>query len=84
MAGRRSLLAVVLVATILHIASIAQTLLPAQDGLKFIHIARRFQLDSWADVVRDSDAHPLYPALIAVTEPIIGWFTGLIPVGVPD
>ncbi len=76
MAGRRSLLAVVLVATILHIASIAQTLLPAQVGLKFIHIARRFQLDSWADVVRDSDAHPLYPALIAVTEPIIGWFTG--------
>ncbi len=76
MADRRSFFAVVLVATILHVASIALTLLPAQDGLKFIRIARRFQLDSWADVVRDSDAHPLYPALIAVTEPVVGWFTG--------
>jgi 4-amino-4-deoxy-L-arabinose transferase-like glycosyltransferase len=76
MAGRRSLFAVVLVATILHIASIAQTILPAQDGLKFIRIARRFQVDSWADVVRASDAHPLYPALIAVTEPVVAWFTG--------
>lgn len=76
MAGRRSLFAVVVIAMILHIASIAQTILPAQDGLKFIRIARRFQVDSWADVVRDSDVHPLYPALIAVAEPIVGCFAG--------
>jgi hypothetical protein len=76
MAGRRSLFAVALVATILHIASIVQTVLPAQDGLKFIRIAKRFQVDPWADVVRDSDVHPLYPALIAVAEPVVGWFTG--------
>jgi len=75
MADRRSLFAVVLVATIFHVTSIAQTLLPAQDGLKFIRIARRFQADSWPDVVRESDVHPLYPALIALTEPVIGWFT---------
>ena len=76
MAGRRSLFAVVLFAMVLHIVSITQTLLPAQDGLKFIRIARRFQVDPWADVIRESDAHPLYPALIAVTEPIVGWFAG--------
>jgi hypothetical protein len=76
MAGRRSLFAVALVATILHIAAIAQTVLPAQDGLKFIRIARRFQVDSWIDVVRDADVHPLYPALIAFAEPVVGWFAG--------
>jgi 4-amino-4-deoxy-L-arabinose transferase-like glycosyltransferase len=79
MAGRRSLFAVVLVSTILHVVSITQTLLPAQDGLKLIRIARRFQVDSWVDVVRDSDAHPLYPALIALAEPVVSVFAGSGP-----
>ncbi len=75
MAGRRSLHAVVLFAVILHGIAISQTLLPAQDGLKFIRIAREFHTHPWADVIRGSDAHPLYPALIAAVEPIVAWFT---------
>ncbi len=63
MAGRHSLLAVVLFAVVLHAIAITQTILPAQDGLKFIRIARQFQTQPWTDVVRGSDTHPLYPAL---------------------
>src|SRR6516165_8994550 len=76
MAGRRSLHAVVLFAVILHAVAISQTLLPAQDGLKFIRIAREFQTHPWADVVRGSDSHPLYPALIAIAEPLVARCTG--------
>jgi 4-amino-4-deoxy-L-arabinose transferase-like glycosyltransferase len=76
MAGRSSLLAVVLFAVILHAIAIGQTILPAQDGLKFIRIARQFQTQPWTDVVRASDAHPLYPLLIAVAEPFVGVFAG--------
>ena len=71
MAGRRYLLAVVLLAAVLHAISIARSLLPAQDGLKFIRVARQFQTDPWPDVVRDTDQHPLYPALIAAAEPVV-------------
>jgi hypothetical protein len=67
MAGRRYLIAIVLLAAVLHGVGIAKTILPAQDGLKFIRIAREFQFRPWADVVRNSDQHPLYPALIALT-----------------
>src|SRR5271157_4313887 len=76
MAGRRSLRAVVLFAVILHAIAVSQTLLPAQDGLKFIRIAREFHTRPWADVVRGSDLHPLYPALIAAVEPAVAWFAG--------
>lgn len=76
MAGRHSLLAVVLFAVTLHAIAITQTILPAQDGIKFIRIARSFQTQPWTDVVRGSDAHPLYPALIAMTEPAVAWFAG--------
>ena len=69
MAGRRILLAIVVLAAVLHGISISRSLLPAQDGLKFIRIARQFQNDPWPDVVRDTDQHPLYPALIAAVEP---------------
>ena len=44
MAGRHSLLAVVLFAVILHAIAITQTILPAQDGLKFIRIAQSVSL----------------------------------------
>jgi len=74
MAGRRFLLAVVLLAAVLHGISISRSLLPAQDGLKFIRIARQFQNDPWPDVVRDTDQHPLYPALIAAVEPLFARF----------
>jgi hypothetical protein len=79
MAGRRLLLAVVLLAAVLHAISIARSFLPAQDGLKFIRIARQFQNDPWPDVVRDTDQHPLYPALVAVVEPVIAVFRGAGP-----
>jgi 4-amino-4-deoxy-L-arabinose transferase-like glycosyltransferase len=76
MAGRWTLLAVVFFAGVLHAVIIAQTLLPAQDGLKLIRIAQQFQREPWTDVVRGSDAHPLYPALVAVTEPLVARFAG--------
>ncbi len=76
MAGRHSLHAVVLFAVILHAVAITQTLLPAQDGLKYIRIARQFQSQPWSDVVRGSDSHPLYPALVAAVQPMVACFAG--------
>jgi 4-amino-4-deoxy-L-arabinose transferase-like glycosyltransferase len=74
--GRRRLLAIVVLAAVLHALGIARTVLPAQDGLKFIRVARQFQERPAIDVIRGSDRHPLYPALIAVCEPFVAWFTG--------
>src|SRR4051794_40340103 len=76
MSGRRSLIAVVLLAVALHAAGIARTILPAQDGLKFIRVAKSFQLQPWTDVVRRSDQHPLYPALVALAEPFVSALAG--------
>jgi hypothetical protein len=76
MAGRRMLVAVILLATALHSISIARSLLPAQDGLKIIRVAREFQRDTWPDVVRDTDLHPLYPALVAAAEPLVATLAG--------
>lgn len=76
MSGRRFLLAMVALTATLHAVSIARSLLPAQDGLKFIRIAHQFQIDPWPDVVRGTDQHPLYPALIAAVEPIVAGFVG--------
>src|SRR5262249_19357847 len=74
MARGRSLFAIVVVAATLHLMLIARTLLPAQDGLKYIRVARQFQVDPWCDVIRGSDSHPLYPALVALAEPGIALF----------
>jgi 4-amino-4-deoxy-L-arabinose transferase-like glycosyltransferase len=79
MAGRRWLLAIVALSAILHAISISRTLLPAQDGLKFIRVARQFQTSPWPDVVRDTDQHPLYPALISAAEPVVAQFVGTGP-----
>lgn len=76
MADRRLLLAVVLFAAVLHGLAISQTLLPSQDGLKYIAVARDFQSRPWEDVVRGTDVHPLYPALVAVAEPWVACWTG--------
>ena len=67
---RRTLLAIALLAAILHGAGIARSPLPAQDGLKFLRVARGFTERPWAEVVRSSDQHPLYPALIALVHPL--------------
>jgi hypothetical protein len=50
--------------------------LPAQDGLKLIRFAKQFQSQPWADVVRSSDVHPLYPALVATVEPVVARLAG--------
>jgi hypothetical protein len=76
MAGRRYLFAVVFVAIVLHWVMIARTILPAQDGLKLIRVARQFQAQPWTDVIRGSDAHPLYPAIISLAEPFFALFAG--------
>src|SRR5271157_6476492 len=83
MAGRRFRLAVVLLAAALLGISIARSLLPAQDGLKFIRIARQFQNDPWPDVVHGTDQHPLYPALIAAIKPLFTRFAKNSLVSVP-
>src|SRR5579864_1711434 len=72
----RSLIWVVLLGAALHIAGMARTYLPAQDGLKFIEVARQFQTKPWAGVVRGTDRHPLYSALIAITQPLVALGTG--------
>jgi Dolichyl-phosphate-mannose-protein mannosyltransferase len=68
---RRPLLAIALLAAILHGAGIFRSPLPAQDGLKFLRVARQFHQRPWADVVRGTDQHPLYPATIALIQPLL-------------
>src|SRR5271166_2485486 len=76
MTGRRPLLALILLAALLHVLGIQRTLVPAQDGLKFLRIAREFQLRPWIDVVRASDQHTLYPALVSLAEPVLARMVG--------
>ncbi len=66
---RRWFIAIASFAVLLNAAAVYRTLVPAQDGLKFLAVARQFQSQPWADVIRGSDQHPLYPALIAAVEP---------------
>lgn len=74
--SRRRLTWIVVLAALLHVVGIARTSVPAQDGLKFLRTARQFQSQSWVEVIRGSDQHPLYPAAIALIEPIIAFFNG--------
>ncbi len=77
MSGRhRPLIAIVVLAGILHAVGIARSILPAQDGLKFIRVARAFQIEPWTDVVRGTDQHPLYSALVATAEPLVALVAG--------
>ncbi len=76
MASRRWLLAVAALSAILHGVGIARTPLPAQDGLKFLRVAREFQSQPWLDVVRSSDQHPLYALAIALVEPPLSLVCG--------
>jgi hypothetical protein len=70
-----------LLAASVHGVGIARTALPAQDGLKFLRIAREFSLRPWEDVVRDADQHPLYPAAVAVVRPLVAPVFGPGPDG---
>ncbi len=76
---RRALPAILLLAAALHASGIGRSILPAQDGLKFIRIARAFQTQPWPDVIRGNDQHPLYPALVALAEPIVALVRGHNP-----
>jgi hypothetical protein len=77
--ARRYLLAIAGLALVLHIVAMARTPLPAQDGLKFIRVAKQFQTHRFDEVVQGSDQHPLYSACIAVTQPVARLFTGSGP-----
>lgn len=76
---RRWLIAIALFAATLNVIGISRTLVPAQDGLKFLSVARQFQNRPLADVVRGSDQHPLYPALVAAAEPAFALVMGTGP-----
>ena len=75
MAGRRLALIFAL-GGLVHAVGIARNPLPAQDGLKFLRVARDFHRQPWADVIRNSDQHPLYPALVAAAQPVVASVLG--------
>ena len=79
MSHRRWLFAVVGLSAVLHLIGMARTPLPAQDGLKFLRVARQFQTQPWVEVIRSSDQHPLYSALVAMAEPIVSTVIGKGP-----
>jgi hypothetical protein len=76
---RRYLGWIMLLAAVLHGFGIARSLLPAQDGIQFIRVARRFQTEPWPIVVQETDRHPLYPALLALFEPMVAALHGSGP-----
>lgn len=78
---RPALIALVLLSACLHALGMARSDLPAQDGLKFIRVARQFHERPWAEVVRGTDQHPLYPALIAASQPAAALIFGPGPDG---
>jgi hypothetical protein len=79
MSSRWWMPSIVALAAVLHAIGMARAPLPAQDGLKFLRFAREFQERPWVDVVRSADQHPLYPALVAVAEPIVAIVSGPTP-----
>lgn len=76
---RRCLPWIALLGAALSLAGMARTPLPAQDGLKFIRVARQFQTLPWTDVVRGSDQHPLYPGCVALVQPLAARLVGSGP-----
>jgi len=77
--SRRQWLLLFAVAALLQGFGLARALLPAQDGLKFLRVAAEFQRRPFADVVRGSDQHPLYPLCVAAAEPLVRQVLGPSP-----
>lgn len=77
--ARREWLFVIAAAALLQALGLWRSALPAQDGLKFVRVARDFQNQPFSDVVRASDQHPLYPLCIAAVEPLTRQFFGRSP-----
>ena len=73
---RRLPIWVVAVAVGLHLMGMVRSNLPAQDGLKFLRFAREFHRQPWLTVLKDCDQHPLYPASIALGEPVVALVFG--------
>lgn len=67
---RRWLPGVVALTLALHAAGMVRSDPPAQDGLKFLRIARQFQSEPWLETIRGSDQHPLYSVLTAMVQPL--------------
>jgi hypothetical protein len=68
--ARLALAAIAAFAAAMHAVAIAQTLVPAQDGLKFIRVAKSFRDAGPVAAIRATDQHPLYPAAICLAQPI--------------
>jgi Dolichyl-phosphate-mannose-protein mannosyltransferase len=73
---RRLPIWVVAVAVGFHLLGMVRSNLPAQDGLKFLRFAAEFHRQPWLAVLKDCDQHPLYPATIAVCEPVVSLVLG--------
>ncbi len=58
-------------AILLQVVQIVRTELPAQDGLRFIATAQQFHRLPWLEVLRNHEDHPVYPALIALIQPLV-------------
>jgi hypothetical protein len=46
---------------------ICRAVVPAQDAVRYVRVAQAMERDGLIEVVRRSDGHPLYPALIWLT-----------------
>jgi hypothetical protein len=74
--ARRWLPWIVALASASQVVGMARSPMPAQDGLKFLRVARQFHSQPWADVIRGSDQHPLYPACVALVQPVVSLVMG--------
>lgn len=63
-------------AACVHLIGMVRCDIPSQDGLAFMRLARDFQRQPWDIVVRDADQHPLYPAAIALSQPVVAAVIG--------
>ncbi len=66
----------VLLSVMLHAMGMARSPLPAQDGLKYLRVARAFQSESPILAIRGTDQHPLYPMAVALVQPVVAWGSG--------
>jgi hypothetical protein len=59
-----------LLSVAIHAWLIRHTVVPARDGIDFLHYAWRLQHDPWPNVVRTEGQHPGYPlAVLALSAP---------------
>jgi hypothetical protein len=77
--ARRTMIALVLIAVCLHAWAISRTIVPAQDGLKFLRASRSFESQAWHAAIRGTDQHPLYPMLVASARPMATAILGAGP-----